>query len=187
MLSLFDLWLPILASGAAVFVVSSIVHMCLPIHKGDYGKLPGEDAILGSMRDHGVNPGQYMFPGCTSMKEMGTPEMGEKYKRGPVGYLSVLPTGTPNMGKSLLLWFLLTILVGIFVAYLASQALRAGEDYMKVFRFCGSAAILGHAVGSIHDSIWKGVRWSITLKFVFDGVLYGLVTAGVFAWLWPAA
>jgi hypothetical protein len=24
-----------------------------------------------------------------------------------------------------------------------------------------------------------------TLKFVVDGVIYGLVTAGTFGWLWP--
>jgi len=54
-----------------------------------------------------------------------------------------------------------------------------------VFRVVGTAAILGHAVGSLQDSIWKGVRWGVTAKFVFDGVVYGLVTAGTFAWLWP--
>ena len=34
------------------------------------------------------------------------------------------------------------------------------------------------------DSIWKGQGWKITAKFIFDGVVYGLVTAGVFGWLW---
>ena len=36
-----------------------------------------------------------------------------------------------------------------------------------------------------HD--WKGVSWGITFKFVIDGLLYGLATGAVFAWLWPAA
>ena len=37
----------------------------------------------------------------------------------------------------------------------------------------------------ISESIWKGQSWSTTLKFVFDGLVYGLLTAGVFGWLWP--
>ena len=36
-------------------------------------------------------------------------------------------------------------------------------------------------------SIWKGLRWSVTIKFVIDGIIYGLVTAATFAWMWPAA
>jgi hypothetical protein len=48
------------------------------------------------------------------------------------------------------------------------------------------AATLGYAMGAIPDSIWKGQKWSITLKFVLDGVWYGLVTGATFGWLWPA-
>ena len=45
MVALADLWLPILVSGVVVFVVSSVIHMLIPIHRGDYAKLPGEDAV----------------------------------------------------------------------------------------------------------------------------------------------
>ncbi len=37
-----ELWLPILLSAVFVFIVSSIIHMALPIHKGDYGKLTNQ-------------------------------------------------------------------------------------------------------------------------------------------------
>jgi hypothetical protein len=37
----------------------------------------------------------------------------------------------------------------------------------------------------VHDSIWKGQRWGISVKFVVDGLVYGPVTAGIFGWLWP--
>ena len=40
------LWLPILVSAVIVFVVSSIIHMASPWHKGDYPKLPNEDKVL---------------------------------------------------------------------------------------------------------------------------------------------
>ncbi len=37
------------------------------------------------------------------------------------------------------------------------------------------------------DSVWKGQKWGITMKFVFNGVLYGLTTAATFARLRPEA
>ncbi len=72
MLSLTELWMPILASAALVFVASSIVHMVIPIHKNDFKKLPGEDKLLEAMRSAGVGQGAFMFPCPGSMKDMGS-------------------------------------------------------------------------------------------------------------------
>ena len=186
-MSLFaDLWLPILVSAAFVFIVSSILHMCLQYHWTDHTKLKEEGAVLEAMRTQGVTPGSYVFPRPGSVKEMGTPEMLEKYRQGPVGFMIVLPNGPVNMGKSLTLWFLYSVLVSIFVGYLGKLGLAPGADYHAVFRFTCTAAFLGYGMGAIVDTIWKGVRWSVTLKFLFDGAVYGLVTAGTFGWLWPS-
>lgn len=187
MLSLTELWLPILLSAVFVFVVSSILHMVIPIHKGDFKKIPGEDKVLEEMRTQGVQPGSYMFPCAGSMKEMCSPEMVEKCKLGPVGFLTVVPSGPPGMRKNLMQWFVYSILIGVFVAYAAMLGLGRGAAYLPVFRVTGAIAILGYAIGALPDAIWKGQSWGITLKFVFDGVVYGLVTAGTFGWLWPDA
>jgi len=187
MVEVMDLWLPILLSAVFVFIASSILHMVIPIHKGDFKQLPGEEAILETMRGQNIAPGAYMFPFCGSMKDMGSPEMMEKYKRGPVGLMTIRPSGPPAMGASLLIWFIYSILISLFVAYLASLTLDQGAAYGSVFRVAGTAAILGYAFASIPESIWKGQPWSATFKFIFDGVVYGLVTAGTFGWLWPAA
>ncbi|MCI0651739.1 MAG: hypothetical protein L0Z55_07635 [Planctomycetes bacterium] len=184
---LVDLWIPIIAAAVAVFVVSSIIHMVLPIHRGDFKKLPGEAAVLEAMRTQGVQPGSYMFPCAGSMKEMCTPEMTAKMNQGPVGNMTVLPSGPFSMGKSLLQWFVYSVVIGVFVAYIAGLGLARGADFMAVFRFTGAAAVLGYALSNVCDSIWKGVSWGITAKFIFDGVLYGLATGAVFGWLWPAA
>ncbi len=96
-----ELWLAILLSSVFVFVVSSVIHMALPWHKGDVRKMSNEDAVLEAMRSNGVEPGAYMFPCAESTKAMGTPEMQEKFKRGPVGWLTVVPPGGFNIGKSL--------------------------------------------------------------------------------------
>jgi hypothetical protein len=182
-----ELWLPILVSGVAVFVVSSILHMLVPLHKGDMKGLPGEDAVLDVMRAQGVAPGQYVFPYCDSMKAMGEPAMKAKYERGPSGFLTVMPPGPMRMGRSLLIWFLYTLLVGVLVAYAGTIALGRGAPYMTVFRLTSTIAIAAYAIGVINDTMWKGQRWGVTLKFVFDGLIYALVTAGVFASMWPAA
>ncbi len=182
-----DLWLPILLSSVIVFIASSILHMVIPIHKADFKKIPGEEGVLAAMREQGVKPGQYMFPCAGSMKDMCTPEMTEKYKLGPVGYATVLPNGTPAIGKSLIQWFLYSVLISIFVAYIGHLALSHGAEYRPVFRVTGTVAVLAYGIAAIPDSIWKGVSWCTTAKFIFDGVVYGLLTAGTFGWLWPDA
>jgi len=181
-----DLWLPIVLAAVFVFVASSVIHMLLPVHKGDYRKLSNEEQVLESLRSAGAAPGQYMFPSADSMKEMCTPEMQEKFRRGPVGLLVVRPSGPPAIGKSLVQWFVFCLVVGALTAYIARHALPDGAKYLKVFQLTGAVAVLGYAFSSVQDSIWKGVGWGTTIKFVVDGVVYGLLTAGTFAWLWPA-
>jgi len=179
------LWLPILLSAVIVFVASSIIHMVLPIHKSDYRKLPEEDRVLDTLRAAGVTPGPvYHFP-HTTHKEMKSPEAVERFKRGPVGLLTVIPSGPPAMGKFLGQWFLYCAVIGVFVAYLTGRTLIPGTRYLEVFRVAGTTAFLGYAAAQIQDSIWKGQSWSVTFKHVFDGLIYGLLTAGTFGWLWP--
>lgn len=181
------LWLPILLSAVFVFIVSSIIHMATPLHKSDYGQIENESAVMEAMRQANVQPGHYMFPLASCMKESGTPEHVAKMNLGPVGFMTVLPNGPMGMGKSLAMWFVFSLIVSVFSAYLTSLALDPGAHYLSVFRIAGTVAILGHAFTHFTDSIWKGLSWGITFKFIFSGILYGLVTAGTFAWLWPAA
>lgn len=187
MVELSALWLPILLSAVFVFVVSSVLHMALPIHKTDHQKLPNEAAVLEGLRAQGVAPGSYVFPCAGSMKEMGTPEHLEKLNLGPVGFLTVMPNGPYAMGKSLGLWFAFSLVIGLATAYVASLTLPAGNDSMLVFRVTSIAALLGYGLTNVTDSIWKGVSWITTIKFLFDGLLYALATGAAFAWLWPGA
>jgi len=43
MVSIISLWLPILLSAVAVFLVSSVIHMVFQYHKTDFKKIPSED------------------------------------------------------------------------------------------------------------------------------------------------
>ncbi len=187
MVALADLLLPILLSGVAVFIVSSIIHMCTPMHKGDFAGLPDEDNVRKALRDASLEPGQYAFPKPNSMKEMGEPHMLAKYEEGPVGYMAVLPNGPPALGRSLGLWFLYSLVISLFAAYLATLAHGKGAAYMDVFQVTSTVAFLGYAFGNVNDWLWKGGRASTTIKYLVDGLLYSLATAGVFASMWPAA
>jgi hypothetical protein len=116
---------------------------------------------------------------------MKSPQVVEKFKRGPIGLLTIIPNGPPAMGKFLGQWFLYCVVIGIFVAYMAGRTLGPGTHYLRVFRVAGTTAFLGYAAAQIQDSIWKGQSWGVTCKHVFDGLIYGLLTAGTFGWLWP--
>ena len=185
MVYLTQLWLPILLSAVFVFVVSSILHMVLPFHKSDYRKLPDEEKVMDALRAAGVTPGPvYHFPHCEH-KDMNTPEMQEKFKRGPMGLVTIFPSGAINMGKFLGMWFLYCLIVGVFTAYLAGRTLTPGTPYLEVFRVAGTLAFMGYGLGHFVDSVWKGQTWGVTFKHMFDGLIYALLTAGTFGWLWP--
>jgi hypothetical protein len=180
-----QLWLPILLSAVIVFVASSLIHMVLPFHKNDYRKLPEEERVMDALRSAGVTPGPtYHFP-HTTHKEMKSPEVVEKFKRGPTGLLTVRPSGAPGLGKFLAQWFLYCIVISIFVAYLTGRTRDPGTPYLEVFRVAGTAAFLAYAGALAQNSIWKGETWGVTFKHVIDGLIYGLLTAGTFGWLWP--
>jgi hypothetical protein len=116
---------------------------------------------------------------------MKSPALIEKYKQGPVGHMTILPNGPPVMAKFLIQWFVFCLLVGFFVAYLAAHTLAPGTQYLIVFRVVGTAAFLAYGLGNLSNGIWKGQTWSATIKEVIDGLVYGLLTAGTFGWLWP--
>ena len=185
MVTIVSLWVPIVLSAVIVFVASSILHMVMTYHKGDYRKLPDEDAVLNVMREKQIAPGFYAFPHHSGSKEMKSPEMIEKFKRGPVGFVTLVPSGPPAIGKYLSLWFGFCILIGVFVAYLTGRTLSVGTPYLAVFRVAGTVAFMGYGVGHVVNSIWMGQPWSSTLKHMFDGFVYSLLTAGTFGWLWP--
>ena len=185
MISLTALWLPILLSAVVVFLASSVIHMVLKYHYKDYQKLPDEEALRAAMREKGVKPGNYAFPCPDDPKEWHSPEMVEKFKEGPVGFMNIKASGAPAMGKYLIQWFIFCIVVGIFCAYLASRTLGPGTAYMSVFRLTSCVAFIAYGLSSVSESIWKAQRWDTTFRFVIDGLIYSLLTGGVFGWLWP--
>ncbi len=179
------LWLPILLSAVVVFFVSSLIHMASPWHKSDYPRVPNEDAVMGALRPFAIPPGDYMVPRPATREDLRSPAFAEKIKNGPVMILTVMPNGPVSMGKNLALWFLYAVAVGVFAAYVAGRALPVGAGYLRVFRFAGATAFCAYSVALWQMSIWYRRSWSTTFKATLDGLIYALLTAGVFGWLWP--
>ena len=178
------LWLPIVLSAVIVFVASSIMHMLLTYHRSDYNKLPDEDKVRAALRAGNPKPGVYMVPFGT-YKEMNSPAMQEKFKEGPVGLLTLAPNGLPGMSKYLIQWFIYCLLIGYFVAYITAHTLPASAHYPAVFRVAGVTGFMAYGLGHLSNSIWRRHPWLSTIKEVIDGLVYGLLTAGTFGWLWP--
>jgi len=186
MVGLTALWLPILLSGVLVFVLSSIIHMVFRYHNTDFVALPNEDKVQDALRPFAIPPGDYVLPHAGSMAAMKTDAYLQKMKQGPVAFMTVYPNGPMGMGKSLSLWFLYSLVISVFAAYVAGRALGPGAHYLEVFRFAGVTAFAGFTLAQWQNTIWYKRKLSTTLKNSFDGLIYALGTAGVFGWLWPA-
>ena len=137
-----------------------------------------------ALRRVGVGPGNYMMPHAGSPAAMKDPAFKEKWEKGPRAFMIVMGKGA-SMGKSLVLWFLYCLVVGVFAAYVAGRAVGPGAEYLSVFRFAGTTAFVGYTLALWQNSIWYQIKLSTTIKSTVDGLIYALLTAGAFGWLWP--
>ncbi len=185
MTELSALWLPILLAAVFVFIASSIIHMGPLWHRRDNPGFPDEERARAALGSLNVPPGDYMVPRCYGMKEMQSAEFLAKMNQGPVWVVTVLPNGPTKMGGSLVGWFLFTVLVSLITAYIASNALAPGANYLDVMQIAGCTAFAAYSLGQVPNSIWFKRQWSVTFKHVLDGLIYGLLTGGTFGWLWP--
>jgi hypothetical protein len=185
MVAVSALWLPILLSAVVVFIASSIMHTVLTYHRSDCHQLPEEDKLLAALRAAGLQRGLYMFPYCANPKEMKSPAMAEKYKQGPVGMLTVFPTGLPVLPKFLGMWFAFCLILSLFVACLTGRTVAPGAPLLAAFQLAATAAFLLYGLAQLANSIWKGQPWPVTLKEVLDGLIYALLTGATFGCLWP--
>lgn len=179
------LWLPVLASAAAVWIASAVVWMFLPHHRNDWKRLPDEDGFIGAVRGLNIPPGMYGFPHFGSHGECNSPEAREKWKTGPVGLLNVW---NPNvsMGRNMLLSFLVYVVISVFIAYLGAITIGAGVPFLRAFQVFGTAGVLAYSFSFIPSGIWFQ-RGRSNVTCVLDGIAFGLITGAVMAALWPAA
>lgn len=187
MVPLTSLIAPILVSGVIVFVASSLVHMVLGYHKADFKALPAEDDVMAALQKFNLPPGDYMVPRPASMEAMKSPEFKAKREKGPVMITTVIKAGPATMGPALFQWFIFCCVVSLFTAYVTSRTQPAGTTYLPVFRVAGCVSFMAYTFAYWPQHIWYQRSMGTTLRNTFDGLVYGLLTAGVFGWLWPHA
>jgi hypothetical protein len=98
---------------------------------------------------------------------------------------TVYPSGPVVMGSSLVLWFLYSVVVSVFAAYITTRAVPPGAPYLEVFRFVGTTAFMGYSLALWQMWIWYKRALGTTIRSTIDGLFYACLTAGVFGWLWP--
>jgi hypothetical protein len=175
-----QLWLPILLTGVALFFASFLSWMVVQLHKQDWRKLPQEDAFLSAVRGMSIPQGSYMFPNCDTPEEMKSAEFQRKHEQGPVGIMTVF--GKVNMGRNLGLTFLYFVGVSFCLAYLGTIGLSTGAEFMPVFRFMATAALLAYLPAILQHSIWFHCR---VVGHVVESIVYALITGAIFGALWP--
>lgn len=186
MISVAQLWLPLLIASVVVFFASAIMWMVLPHHKKDILFLGEEESkFLDTLKGLNLKPGSYMYPGC-ELKDLKTDAGKAKWDAGPWGTLMVSST-KPNFGMNLVKTFIVYTIITLFVAYITGLSVAAGSEYMHVFRVAGTTAILGHCMGGLVNDFFLGKPARFIATCFFDSLVYALITAGIFASMWPAA
>jgi hypothetical protein len=184
MYSFLPLWLPVLVSAVAVFIVSSIIHMVIRWHQHDEGAVPNEDAVADLLR--GLPAGEYRLPWAANMEDMKAPAFQEKVKRGPMARIGIWQGDmTTGFKRSLILWFAYSLVASFIAGHVALAALGRETDAHDIFHAVVLTAFAGYGLGLAQQSIWGPKKWWPTVKGMVDAVIYSLVTAGVFVWLWP--
>ena len=174
--------LPIALAAIALFFASFLSWMVFQLHKNDWRKVDRETDLMSAISAFNLREGNYLFPMAASNAEMQTPEFQAKYAAGPRGILNLMPKA--NMGVNLALTFLYFLAVSFVIGYLASIAFKPGTEFLHVFRFVATAAITIFLAAIVQHAIWFRMR--IT-GHVIESVAYALITAAIFAGLWPGA
>jgi hypothetical protein len=188
---LLSLWLPILLSAAAVWIVSTIFGMPFLHHKNDWIGLPAaeEDAFMGFLRTSGIKPGNYLFPDFRTRAAMESEKVKKALEQGPVGHLSLWRPPL-TMGGKLAATFIVFLVVSTLIAYQASVVLPKAAEFAppttpKVFRVVGTAGILAYCFSFIPSAIWFGAPKRTIALGIIDGIVFGVITGAIFAWRWP--
>jgi len=179
------LLVPILVTTIVVFFLSALVHMAPLWHRNDYPALPDQERFRAAVGPLDIPPGDYMVPRCEKMSEMKGEAFQQKITEGPNMILTVLPRGEMGMGAQLGKWFVHVLIVTLFAAYVAGAALPPGAEYLSVFRFAGTTAFAAYVLAVWPMSIWFRRGTGLALKESLDGLIYALITAGIFGAMWP--
>jgi len=181
-MTVWELWLPILLTGLATHILSTIAWTVLPHHKPEWKKLPVEDELIEFIDTKNVPADQYIFPFSQDPQEMKSEQF--KAKQGKCRGMLVLWPTPPHMGQAIGLTLAFFFVAAFVIAYLASLGLPRGASFLDVFQFVTTAALLTHCFGQFPGVFWFRRRVAMDL---LDGAVFALATGLIFAALWPGS
>jgi hypothetical protein len=197
------LWLPILVSGVAVWIVSALCWMAIGHHNKDTAGIPNEQDFTDTIRRLNLKPGNYGFPDFQKCKSLPKEEKAKFFKdwdKNPSGLLRVWAPA--NMGVNMFMTFLFYLVTSVVLAYLGwivlphggsvatttadtHISMGLGSSFSHVFRVISTAAVLAYCFASFPNDLWFQKSRRAMLMNLIDGVVFALITGAVFAWLWP--
>jgi hypothetical protein len=180
-MSIFDLWLPIGAATLACFFMSFAIWTLFKWHNSDYQATEREEEVRAALA--GTKPGYYLVPYCVDYADMAKEDVQQKFKDGPVAYVTIATNGMPSMAPKMVGMLLYFLVVSIICAYMVTRTLAPAADYLAVFRIAGTVAFIANGLAVIPESIWFSRPWSMTVKNLVDALIYAFITAGIFGWL----
>lgn len=173
-----------LVAGIVVFFWGAVSHMALPIGEMGIRQIPGEDTVVGSMRDAIKEPGFYFFPGRDMSKTPSEAEQKvliEKINRGPTGILVIHPEGGEMMSPRQLGTELATNVVSALLAALLLAQTRLG--FVGRVLFVTGLGLFGFVISSVPFWNWYGFPVEFTcaqlLEKVIGWFLAGIVLAAI--------
>lgn len=192
------LWLPIIACTGAVWVASCLAWMVVGHHKKDWKSIPNEAEFIQTVKNMGIEPGNYGFPEfrrCDGMSKEQKKAMWEQMQHNPMGLMRVW--APISMGRNMVLTLLVYLTVSTLVGYLGWNALPHGTvavadlgvatrpAFGKVMQVLGTAGVLAYCFASLPNDIWFQKSRREVVTNLVDGVVFGLITGAMFGWLWP--
>lgn len=191
------LWLPIVLSGVFVWITSAVAWMAIGHHKKDRDAIPGgrEQDLMDTIERLKIGPGNYGFPDFCQHDALPRKERMEAlkalYDRHPQGVLRVWAPA--NMGANMAATLAFYLVTSTVIGYLGWVALphgpmeggAGGASFLHVFRVLGTAGVLAYCFASFPNDLWFQKKRRAMVMDWLDGIVFGLITGAVFAWLWP--
>jgi hypothetical protein len=179
-------WLPIVVATILCFVSGAILHMMVPLHRKDWGRLPDEDALLDVLKRIGATPGNYMFPNSPAgdMSVMKDPAFQKRLAENPGGVMTIRPPGAIVMAPYLAKQFVYHLIISIVLAYFVSALVGPG-GFSRTFHFASLLSALAYVGALFPEAIWYHQPRNYVVAKVVDGIVWGVLTGVAFGWLGP--
>ena len=185
MVSMREIWEPIVLSSVLAFGASSVIWMVLGYHDDDATGVRDEEPLREALRRQQLAPGQYVVPHVKDPKARRSPEFLQKLAEGPLAFITVKAAGVPNMARTMGGWFFYLLVLNSVIAYAAGRTLPHGLSVLTVFRAVGGISWLAYGGAHAVYGIFWWRPWRAVWKDIFDAFVYACLNAGAFAWLWP--